>query len=97
MPPPVRQVFPPTPTPPLGSPQRSAHTRWEPRNKNKARKAVEGKLLRISRAVLDVFRFGEEADGGDMFSAAAKQRNLSPSPDHKNSPRRSPCTASATA
>ena len=32
------------------------HTRWEPRDKNEARKAVERKLLRNSRAALDVFR-----------------------------------------
>ena len=29
------------------------HTRWEPRHKNEARKAVERKLLRNSRVVLD--------------------------------------------
>ena len=45
------------------------HTRWEPRDKNKARKAVERKLLRNSRAVLDVFRSGEDEGNGSMFSA----------------------------
>ena len=69
----------------------TAHTRWDPRDKKEARKAVERKLLGNSRAVLDVLRFGEEADNGDMFSAGAKQPNLPPSPDHQNSPRRSPC------
>ena len=37
-------------------PHTHTHTRWEPRDKNEARKAVERKLLRNSRAVLDVFR-----------------------------------------
>ena len=36
------------------------NTCWEPRNKNRARKAVERKLLRNSRAVLDVFRSVED-------------------------------------
>ena len=45
------------------------HARWEPRDKNKARKAVERKLLRNSRAVLDVFRSGEDDRDGSIFSA----------------------------
>ena len=49
------------------------NTRWEPQNKNEARKAVERKLPMNSQAVLDVFRFGEEADDGSVFSADAEQ------------------------
>ena len=55
-------------------------------------------LLRDSSAVLDVFRSGEEADHGGMFSAGTKtMKPVPPSPDHKNSLRRSPCTTGATA
>ena len=54
------------------------HTHFgEPRNKNEARKAVERKLLGNSRAVLDVFRSGEDEGNGSTFSAGQSKQTCS--------------------